>query len=429
MLMFVLDRMFRTGKITNLVLLKTYKTVMNPFTFFSPTRINFGEGTAAGIIDALAELNASNPLIVTDAFLAANGILDPILAEFRDSGMTEPTIYRDVPSDSDVDCVRKGIELGRSLNADSVIAVGGGSVIDTAKVINIGLSVDGDVLDFEGINNLTDPLKPLICIPTTAGTGSEVSAVAMIKDHSTGKKLLFGSRFLYADVAILDPSLLLSLPPKLTAATGMDAVTHGLESYVAMTTNPMSDSLALQSLSMLFTSLPQATNHGDDMDARAQTLLASTIAGVAFTNAGVGIVHALAHTLGAKFSIHHGVANSIFLPHGLKFNIQASAERYAQVWNYLCTVASKQTSLNEQFSDKFIPEADSTKAAEKLLDAVKTLTNLCSLPTQLREVGVPELNDGDLADLADTAMTDPAIMFNPREATPEDLVSIIKGAY
>ncbi|MBX9571121.1 MAG: iron-containing alcohol dehydrogenase [Candidatus Obscuribacterales bacterium] len=402
---------------------------MNPFTFLSPTRINFGEGTAAGIIDALAELNASNPLIVTDAGLFANGILDPILAEFTNAGLGSPTVYKDVPSDSDVDCVRKGIELGRAINADSVIAVGGGSVIDTAKVINIGLSVDGDVLDFEGINNLTDPLKPLVCIPTTAGTGSEVSAVAMIKDHSTGKKLLFGSRFLYANVAILDPSLLLSLPPRLTAATGMDAVTHGLESYVAMTTNPMSDSLALQSLSMLFTSLPQATKFGDDIDARAQTLLASTIAGVAFTNAGVGIVHALAHTLGAKFSIHHGVANSIFLPHGLKFNIEAAAERYAQVWNYLCTAASNQTSLNEHFSDKFVAEADPTKAAERLLDAVKTLTNLCLLPTQLREVGVPELNDSDVADLADTAMTDPAIMFNPREATPEDLVSIIKGAY
>ena len=429
MLMSDLDRMFRTGKITNLVLLKTFKTVMNPFTFLSPTRINFGEGTAAGIIDALAELNASNPLIVTDAVLFANGILKPILDEFGNAGMKTPTVYKDVPSDSDVDCVRKGIELGRSLGVDSVIAVGGGSVIDTAKVINIGLSVEGDVLDFEGINNLTDPLKPFIVIPTTAGTGSEVSAVAMIKDHATGKKLLFGSRFLYADIAILDPALLVSLPPRLTAATGMDAVTHGLESYVAMTTNPMSDSLALQSLSMLFASLPQATKHGDDMDARAQTLLASTIAGVAFTNAGVGIVHALAHTLGAKFSIHHGVANSIFLPHGLKFNIEAAAERYAQVWNYLCTAASNHTSLNEHFSDKFVAEADPTKAAERLLDAVKLLTNLCSLPTQLREVGVPELSTSDLEELAETAMTDPAIMFNPREASPDDLMNIIKGAY
>lgn len=403
--------------------------MMNPFTFLSPTRINFGEGTAAGIIDTLAELGASKPLIVTDAVLLSNGILDGILAEFKNAGLPEPSIYKDVPSDSDVECVRVGIEKGRSLSVDSVIAIGGGSVIDTAKVINIGLSVEGDVLDFEGINNLTVPLKPFVAIPTTAGTGSEVSAVAMIKDHSTGKKLLFGSRFLYADAAILDPTLLLSLPPKLTAATGMDAVTHGLESFVAMTANPLSDSLALQSLVMLFANLPQATNNGDDIDARSETLLASTLAGIAFTNAGVGIVHALAHTLGAKFSIHHGVINSIFLPHGLKFNIEAAAERYAQVWNYLCTAASTHTSLNGQFSDKFVPEADCRKAAEKLLVAVQELTKLCSLPTRLKEVGVPELNEGELAELAETALTDPALMFNPKEATPEDLMSIIKGAY
>lgn len=402
---------------------------MNHFTFLSPTRINFGQGTASGVVDALAELGASRPIIITDEFLYSSGLLESILASFSYAELPEPTIFKDVPSDSDIDCVRKGIEISKAANADSVVAVGGGSVMDTAKVINIGLSVDGDVFDYEGINILSERLNPFIAIPTTSGTGSEVSAVAMIKDHNSGKKMLFGSRYLYADVAILDPDLIQSLPPKLTAATGMDAVTHGLESYVAMTANPISDSLSMHSLSLLFLYLPQATRDGNDMIARGNTLLASTMAGVAFSNAGVGIVHALAHTLGAKFAIHHGIANSIFLPYGLQFNIEAARERYAQVWSHLCMMSSQSTSVNGGFSDKFVPEADPAKAAEKLLESVHELTRLCSLPTKLSEVGVPELSEAEIAELAEIAMTDPAIMFNPREATLEDMISIIKGAY
>ena len=402
---------------------------MNPFTFFCPTRINFGEGTAFGIIDTLAELGASNPIIFTDKVLFDNGILDPIFEQFASAGLPPPPVFTDIPSDSDVEAVRRGIEAANSANVDSIIAVGGGSVMDTAKVVNIGISIGGDLFEYEGINILNSRLKPFVAIPTTSGTGSEVSAVAMIKDKSTGKKLLFGSRYLYPDAAILDPALIVSLPPRLTAATGMDAVTHGLESYVAITSNPLTDSLALKSLELLFSHLSQATNHGDDITARSHTLVASTMAGIAFTNAGVGIVHALAHTLGAKFSIHHGVANSIFLPHGLEFNIEAAAPRYAQVWNYLCMALSGSTSANTDFSGRFVSEADPEKAAHKLLQAVRDLTKLCSLPTRLSEVGVPELKDSEIAELAETAMTDPAIMFNPREATLDNLISIIKGAY
>src|SRR5262249_42161279 len=161
----------------------------------------------------------------------------------------------------------------------------------------------------------------LIAVPTTAGTGSEVSAVAMVKDHEQGTKLVFGSRFLFPDVAILDPKLLLSLPPKLTAATGLDALTHALESYVASTTNALADGLSLEAMRLIFANLPRATRDGADLEARSATLVGSMMAGLAFTNAGVGIVHAIAHSVGGRYGSHHGITNAVLLPLGMEFNL------------------------------------------------------------------------------------------------------------
>ncbi len=401
----------------------------NPFTFLSPTRVTFGQGSVSGVADNLIEFGAQRPLIISDAVLVELGVLNPILEALQDAGLSQAPLFNDVPADSDLECVRKAVDLARSRACDSVIAVGGGSVIDTAKAVNIGLSTGGDIIDFEGINILTEALRPIVVIPTTAGTGSEVSAVAMIKDHSNNKKLLFGSRFLYSNAAVLDPSLLLSLPPRLTAATGLDAVTHAVESYVAMTSNPFSDALALKALFTLLNYLPTATRSGEDIEARSNTLMASTMAGMAFTNAGVGIVHALAHTIGAKYSVHHGVANAIFLPFGMKFNIEADASRYARAWSYLCNAFSDCSSANPQLSAKFVDGADENESAYQLVESINDLLDQCFLPKRLRDVGVPELSEEDLQELADTAMTDPAIMFNPREASPEDLITIIKGAY
>ena len=403
---------------------------INTFNFSSPTKIVFGEGTASSAADMLAELNCSNPLIVSDKVLTQKGVLNSVFESLASAGIKDVPVFDDVPSDSDIECVRKAVALGKAKNVDSLIAVGGGSVIDTAKVVNIGLSLGGDLLDFEGINNLPSALMPMLVLPTTAGTGSEVSAVAMIKDCQAGKKLLYGSRFLFANCTILDPLLLLSLPPKLTAATGLDAVTHALESYVAMGANPFSDALALHAVYLLMKYLPLATKHGDNIEARANTLIASTMAGMAFTNSGVGIVHALAHTIGAKYSVHHGVSNAIFLPHGLEFNIEAVSHRYAEVWRYLCNAFSNNgTSADPQVSAKFVLGADEHESSSLLVKSVRNLLDQCSLPTKLREAGVPELSQNEMEDLAETALTDPAIMFNPKEASPDDMVKIIKGAY
>jgi alcohol dehydrogenase class IV len=387
--------------------------VLQPFSFFSPTRIIYGEDSAYAVHETISELGAKKTLIITDANLIKAGVLRPILESLEAGGNT-PVIFDDVPSDSDVICVNKAAEMARAANCDSVLAVGGGSVMDTAKVANICLSLGGDMLDHQGMNMLSAKLLPMVAIPTTAGTGSEVSLVAMIKDQTEHRKLMFGSQFLAPDVAVLDPNLIRSLPPKLTAATGLDALTHDLESIVAMmSTSPFSDSLAVESMRLLFQYLPRATKDGGDMEARGATLVASTMAGVAFTNTGVGIVHALAHAVGAKYGTHHGMTNAVFLPHGMEFNISTSAERYASIARSLGISKS----------------SDDGEAAGELRQAVISLTAQCALPQKLQDLGVPPFSEQDLEELAVMAMTDPAIMFNPRESSEEDIIGIYKRAY
>lgn len=388
---------------------------MNPFVFHSPTKVTYGEHTAATAIDGVKELGGSRTLIVTDAVLMKTGIVDPIINAFKEDRTHHFIIYSDVPPDSDVGSVNKAATMARAEKCDSIVAVGGGSVLDTAKVVNICLSFGGELLEYQGLNNLTSRLNPLVAIPTTAGTGSEVSMVAMVKDNDEGKKLLFGSRFLAPDVAILDPTLLVSLPPRLTAATGLDALTHDIESFSAtISSSPFTDALCIDSMRRLFKYLPIATANGADLEARAETLVASAMAGVAFTNSGVGIVHALAHATGARFGTHHGITNSVFLPHGMNFNLDVIASRYADIARALGF--SKGT-------------GDEEAAARALIEQVEALSEQVGLPRRLRDLGVPALQDNQLEELAFLASSDPAIMFNPKESSLQDIIGIYERAY
>jgi alcohol dehydrogenase class IV len=282
------------------------------------------------------------------------------------------------------------------------------------------------------MNTLSARLLPMIAVPTTAGTGSEVSAVAMIKDHQDKKKLMFGSRFLFPDVAILDPKLLLSLPPKLTAATGLDALTHAIESYTATTKNSPSDALCLEAMRLIFSNLPKATTQGSDIEARSATLVGSMLAGVSFTNAGVGIVHALAHSLGGTYGTHHGMTNAVFLPYGMEFNLDQVADKFAAAYVFLVTsgLGNVPAPVGPWFSmDEQPTRIEAQVAGRKLIHAVRELTAYCRLPSRLKDLGLPELSDQDLHQIAETAMNDPAMMFNPKHATMEEVIGIIKRAY
>lgn len=386
---------------------------MNNFLFNCPTKILFGEHESASIATYAQDLNIKNPLIVTDSLLMENGLLDKILRSL-DEDKIPYTVFTDVPPDSDTDSVNRAASIARGKACDSVISVGGGSVLDTAKVVNIGMSLGTDTLDNQGLNAIENKLAPAIAIPTTAGTGSEVSFVASIKDSKEKRKLIFGSRFLAPDIAILDPVLTKSLPPKLTAATGMDAVTHAIESIACIITNsPFTYSLSIESLRLLFDNLPAATESGDDIEVRSAVLIASTMAGVAFSNSGVGIVHALAHATGALFQTHHGVTNAVFLPHGMRFNKPYIEEIYARVARDL----------------GFANNENNSKAADILIERFEALMESLDIPKNLQSLGVSNMDNSKLDTWTKLVLEDPAIMFNPRYATEEDVVEIYKRAY
>ncbi len=387
---------------------------MNPFIFHAPTRITFGEGVAAGAGEIIKESGGSNIFLVTDGRLVETKTVSSLLERWQADKSLSITVFANVLSDANLTAVNQAIELARRAKCNAVMALGGGSVIDTAKVVNIALKFGGDILDYQGINNLSSSLLPSVAIPTTAGTGAEVSLVAMVKDENEGKKLLFASPFLAIDQACLDPTLILTLPPRLTAATGMDAVTHAIEAFTVEHTNsPLTDILSLQSLRMLFTYLPQATRDGNNIEARSQTLVASTMAGMSFSSCGVGIVHAISHAIGGQYGTHHGMTNAVLLPYGMQFNLGFAMSRYAQMARYL--------NLSQSKSDQ--------SAANALIEAVKKLTGDLGLPEKLRDLPVPEFDSKQLNTLVILAMSDPSMIFNSRQATERDIIEILEKAY
>jgi len=339
------------------------------------------------------------------------GLALKVIDGLTGSGVTVGGIFDDVPPNSEVQVVERGAEIAAAAGCDMLIALGGGSVMDTAKGMNVLLSEGGSLLDYEGAGLITHPLRPFIAIPTTAGTGSEVTIAAVIRDEAQGLKLEFNSPFMMPDLAILDPELTVSLPPGLTAATGMDALTHAIESVISTGSQPLSDALAIGAIKLIAANLRQAVAHGDDLEARGNMLLAANMAGIAFSNALLGIVHAMAHPCGGRYGVPHGIANSILLPYGMEYNLPACADRLAEVAAALGVDTRGM---------------DDEAAALAGIAAVRQLAADCGLPARLSEVGVPR--DG-LAQLAADSQGDAMMMTNPLYAGEEEVLALYEAAY
>ncbi len=383
---------------------------MNPFVFTTDTQIVFTYDFGELILDKLSDLNIESILILTDLGIAKQDFFKTFLSNLNQIE-AKITLFDTIVADAEVKIVENITRIAIDNACDLILAVGGGSVIDTAKLVNIGLTLkDTEILNYQGINSITQKLKPLWVVPTTAGTGSEVSLVAVAKDNISNKKIFFGSHCLASEYAILDPNLLVTLPKFLTAATGMDAITHAIEAYTSINSNsPITDSLCIGALSNLFAYLPIAYNEPSSLIAREHTLIASTMAGLAFSNSGVGIVHALAHAIGAKYNTHHGATNAVFLLAGIKFNSQNSQSYYDDL---SCKV----------FNDR--------KANQEFLCAkISELLAMLQLPLNLKSLGLPQLASEDIEELAQTALVDPSLMFNPVEASLEDLKELIINSY
>jgi alcohol dehydrogenase len=332
-------------------------------------------------------------------------------------------VFDRVPPDSSTTVVAEAARMYRDEGCDAIIAVGGGSVIDTAKGINIVVSEGSeDLSGFAGADVLQHPLKPFAVVPTTAGTGSETTLVAVIADAETGRKILLTSSFLLPDLAFVDPRMTVTLPPGITAATAMDALTHALEAYTCLGKNPLSDAYAGTAMGKIGGNLIGVLEKPRDIEKRLALALASTLAGIAFSNSMVGLVHTLGHSVGSCCHVPHGTVMSILLPEVLRYNLAKAGPGYAEI-------------LGEALFHLAGPEVYSRTPAEDrprgLLDALedlrKELEERAGLPRTLAATG--KVSEADLPRIVEVSMGDASGTYNPAEYSRENLLAILRKVY
>ena len=369
----------------------SYEADLN-FNYFGPTKVVFGTGSISELPMEIANLG-KKAFLVTDQGIKETGLVDLVTDRMGD---LLTGIYSDVPQDSGMEVADKGAEAALSAGADVLVSLGGGSVIDTAKGMSIVMKEGGSLRDFQGMQLLTRQQTPHIVIPTTAGTGSEVTSGAVVMDREQGQKVIIFEYFNTPRVAILDPRLTEKLPPNLTATTGMDAMTHAVESYVSQQRNPISDAAALHAIKLITKYLPVAVENGSDLAARGQMQVAALLAGWAFSNAMVGLVHAMAHSLGAVCGIAHGLANGLLLPHVMKYNLEEVPELLADIASAMGADTAGMDSLN---------------AGQAAVNKMQALSKRIGLSQRLRDLGV----DVDtLKECSELSMSDGSIIYNPK---------------
>lgn len=389
------------------------------YEFFCPVKVIAGLAALEHIPFELAILGAKRAMIITDKGVRSNQLLSPIETAFAASDAEIACIFDEVPPDSSLETVTAAAKAYREHQCDAIIAVGGGSVIDTSKATNILVSEGGDdLLKYSGAHNLTRPLKPFFVIPTTSGTGSEVTMVAVVSDHQRHVKLPFASQYLMPHAAILDPRMTKTLPPHLTAMTAMDAMTHAVEAYTCLAANPMSDAYATAAIKKVSEHLFSVLESPSNAEARLELAQASTMAGVAFSNSMVGLVHSLGHALGAVAHLPHGLCMNLFLPYVLEYNKEVNQTKLADLLLPLAGAdIYAQTPANER--------AD--KAIDVLLTMRDRLYDLTQLPRTLRETG--RVSQVQLDEIAEKALNDGSIIYNPKEANLQDLKMILEKAW
>lgn len=387
---------------------------MSNFEFFQfgvPTHMVFGDGISQDFSAELSRLSMTRVMLVSDRVLLDSGLLEPVKQGLVAAGLQIAGEFYDIPSSTSVKVVKELAFEAKQCAAAGFVAIGGGTIIDTAKSANILVTLGGDlVADYSGAQTLPGPLNPLVAIPTTSGTGSEVTQAAVIYDDDSGMKLSFVDEHLRPNLAILDPLLTVGLPPRLTAATGMDALTHAIEAWTSLEANPFSNALALYAIRLIMRNLLQAVIDGSDLEARRCMMTASTMAGVAFDHAMVGVVHAMAHATEAVAHVHHGAANAILLPWGMEYNRDICADKYVE--------------LGPQMGLGLLRDVDT--AIDQIRTMTRELNHKCGLPTRLRDAGVTH---GQLPQIAALAVQDGTCVYNPREVDEVEILKVLEQAY
>ncbi len=384
---------------------------MNAFQFSTVPHLIAEAGSAARLGELVAERfpAARRALIVTDAGFLGTGLLTGPIASLQQQGITVD-VYADVVADPPEAVVLAAVQHAKDLKTDIVLGIGGGSSMDVAKLIAVLAATDQPIASAYGIGNVKGARLPLVQVPTTAGTGSEVTNIAIVTTGETTKMGVVAPQ-LYADIAILDATLTLGLPPLVTAATGIDAMVHAIEAYTSRhKKNPISDLLAKQALAMLSQNLVNACQQGDDIAARQAMLVGACLAGQAFSNAPVAAVHALAYPIGGIFHVPHGLSNSLVLPHVLRFNLSHAADHYAELADIVVTGVT----------------GSAEARGMGLIAAMQQIAEVTGIATRLAQVGIAER---DLDRLADDAMKQTRLLGNnPREVTREHARAIYAAA-
>ncbi|WP_411843050.1 iron-containing alcohol dehydrogenase [Salinicoccus sp. HZC-1] len=375
-----------------------------------PTRVESGNKISDKTGEIIKDLNINKILLVTDPGIEAAGLLKPIIKSLQKAGI-DFNIFNEVEPNPYAETFYRGTETIKELKCDAVLGIGGGSSIDTAKGIAVMATNPGSILDYEGVGKVQIPPLPIIAIPTTAGTGSEVTNSTVVTNKKNSFKLGVLSPYVYPDIAILDPSLIINLPQDITSSTGMDALTHAIESYTSKTANTVSESLALNAVKIIGENLVKTYFVGTDIESRAKMLNASMIAGAAFAQSRLGNVHAISHTLGGVFNIPHGIANAVLLPYVMKFNLPACSERYRDV---AIALGNDVTNLNPM------------EAAEKAVESVIEMNKAMKIPSNLRDLGV-DLNQ--ISKLVEDSMKSGNVNVNPRLTKAVDIKLIIENAH
>jgi len=388
------------------------------YEFSNRAKVLSGEKAIENIPYELQSLEASHPILVTNRQLRDLGLVDIVLSALAAGGIEVCAIYDAVPVDSSVDVVNDLARVYREAGCDAIIAVGGGSVLDTAKGANIVLTTGAqDIKEYMGTEIIKARcMKPFIAVPTTAGTGSEVTGAAVIKDTERHVKMGFVSYSLLPDVAVLDPRMTEGLPPRLTASTALDALTHAVEAFSCRQANPLSDGYARAAIDLIREYLPVVLDNGRDRTGRLAMANAALLAGVSFSNAMVGIVHAIGHACGGQCGVAHGDAMGILLPHGMEYNMDVAGERYGELLLHLKGAeAYASTPADER------PAAAVAAVRDMLSDAATR----AGMPMRLSQVGV---SAEQLPVIAATAINDGAISMNPKDADVSDVIGILRAA-
>lgn len=384
-----------------------------PTTFSLPSTIITGAGSSEKVGEQAKRLGATKALIVTDPGILKIGYTDQIANNLNNAGIIS-TIFSDVTPDPTLQNVTDGLKQFADENCDLIVSIGGGSAIDCGKGISVRPTNDGEFADYMGVDKIPNLGIPSIAIPTTAGTGSEVSKVTVITDTERNIKMMLSSSCLLASVAIVDPLLSLTTPPHLTAAVGVDALTHAIEAYVSKRAQPITDALALKAIKLISGSLRQAWSDGENISARTDMMIGASIAGMAFSNSSVALVHGMSRPIGAYFHIHHGLSNSVLLLDVMEFSVVGAPQRFADIAE----------AMGEQI-DGLAP----MKQADAAITAVERLVNDIEMP-RLGQIGIDEEKFDEVVEqMAADAIASGSPANNPRLATQEEIIALYRKCF